>query len=124
MLNVIKSLVVTRNWLSNFKVKLDSFLMSSNIHQSMSKIPRIIILCLIFSLASVVVELLNFCDFPRNKSCKTYHGSMLPPGCRNWQLIFPIRTFCRVFYAECRGAPQISIQPRQLTIGFYDVLIH
>jgi hypothetical protein len=40
---------------------------------------------LIFSLASVVAELLAICDFSQNKSCKTYLGPMLPPGSRNWR---------------------------------------
>jgi hypothetical protein len=34
----------------------------------------------------VVVE---FQQFSVYKSCKTYLGTMLPPGGRNWQLIFP-----------------------------------
>jgi hypothetical protein len=39
-------------------------------------------------LASLVVELLEVCDFPL-KNCKIYLGPMLSPGCRNWQLIYP-----------------------------------
>ncbi len=42
---------------------------------------------LIFPLASVAVEFKQFCDFSLNKSCKTYLGTMLPPGGRNWKLI-------------------------------------
>ncbi len=37
---------------------------------------------LIFSVASVVHELLGF--FSLNKSCKTHLGPMQPPGGRNW----------------------------------------
>ncbi len=44
---------------------------------------------LIFSLGSVVAKLSAICDFSLNKSFKTYQGSMLPPGVRNWQLISP-----------------------------------
>jgi hypothetical protein len=51
----------------------------------MSKIVRI------FSLASVVVEILTILDFALNKSCKTYLGPMLPPGVNFtnilWQLL-------------------------------------
>jgi len=37
----------------------------------------------------MVVELIDFCDFSLNKSHETYLEPMLPPGDRNWQLIYP-----------------------------------
>jgi hypothetical protein len=43
----------------------------------------------IFSPALVlVVELLAFCDISIIKSHKTYLRPILPPGGRNWQLIY------------------------------------
>jgi hypothetical protein len=34
------------------------------------------------------IFLLSYCDFSLNKSYKTYLRPMLPPGGRNWQLIY------------------------------------
>ncbi len=42
-----------------------------------------------FSLASVVAELLSICEFSLNKRCETYLESILPPGVKIWQLIYP-----------------------------------
>ncbi len=53
---------------------------------------------LIFSLASVVAELLAILWCFTKKSCKTYLGPMLPPGGRNRQLISPHSADCP--YAE------------------------
>jgi hypothetical protein len=56
--------------------------------QTYSKILSIPKSAIIFSLASVIAELLTiFFDFSLNKSCKTHLGPMLPPGGRNGQLI-------------------------------------
>ncbi len=43
----------------------------------------------LYSLALAIVELLAILWFFQNKSCKTYLELMLPPGDRNWQLIYP-----------------------------------
>jgi len=55
----------------------------------MSKILKIPNVCVFFPLASVVVDLLSIFWFLQNKSCKIYLGPMLPPGDKNWQLIYP-----------------------------------
>ncbi len=44
---------------------------------------------LVFSIASVVAELFADLWFFIQKSFETYWGPMLPPGGRNWQLIYP-----------------------------------
>ncbi len=44
---------------------------------------------LIFSLVLVLVELLTIMGFFTIKSQKTYLGPMLPPGDKNWQLLYP-----------------------------------
>ncbi len=44
---------------------------------------------LIFSVASVFVELFAFCDFSQPESWEIYPGLMVPTGGRNWQLIYP-----------------------------------
>ncbi len=78
----LNSLVFTRNlWL----ILLSKI--QSNIHQKNSRF--LIWYVLIFSLASVVAELLASLQFFTNKNYITYLGPMLPPGSRNWQLIPP-----------------------------------
>ncbi len=37
----------------------------------------------------LLLNVWQFCDFSENKNCKTYLGSALPPGGRNWHLIYP-----------------------------------
>ncbi len=101
----VYSLVVSRNlWL----ILLSKILLFLNLVKCTSKIYKILRipnLCLFFVLQ--LQRLLSYwqiCDFSPNKSRKTYLEPKLPPGTRNWQLIYPhwaknktvhIRNLCR-----------------------------
>ncbi len=52
-------------------------------------------LCLFFLQLQWLLSFGQFCDFSLNKSCKTYLGTMMPPGSRNWQLI-PLIYSCSI----------------------------
>jgi len=87
LFHLLNSLVVSRNLCLILLNKIHYF---SNIHQKISKFLMILNLCLfVLKLLWLFSSYLQFCDFPLNKSCKTYLGPMLPPGNRIRQLIYP-----------------------------------
>ncbi len=61
------------------------------------KILKNLNLCLFFLCLGCLLSDLQFCDFSKNKSCKTYWGPMLPCGGRNWQLLYHNHRRAKVF---------------------------
>ena len=56
-------------------------------------------LWLFFSSFSGCWVIQNFCNFSLIKSCKTYLRPILPPGGRNWQLIYANYLSCSSCYS-------------------------
>ncbi len=81
----VNSLVVSRKkYVANLikEILIVFLLIWSNMHPKNSKILKIPKLLLL--------SFQQFCNFSLIESCKTYLGTMLPPGGRNWYLIHPI----------------------------------
>jgi len=58
-------------------------------HQKVLQLKEFQICAYFFSSLRSCWVISNFCYFSQNKSFLAYLGPMLPPGDKNWQLIYP-----------------------------------
>ncbi len=83
--HLVNSFIVSRNL---WPTSLSKILLFLNLVKKL-KNPRIQNMCSVFLWLQWLLSYQQFCDFLLNKRCKIYMRPMLPPGSRNWQLIYP-----------------------------------
>ncbi len=102
IIKIIYRMTALHHWLEGstyIRYRLLGFLYKKNAFwkREIFKILKNLNLHLFFLCLGCLLSDLQFCDFSKNKSCKTYGGPMLPCGGRNWQLIDPNHRRAKVF---------------------------